>query len=137
MSTPDTFLYNNIRTLFATGGFNWATSPVNAMLVNSLYVPSLSDQYVSAIPPAAIIARDQVLTGVGQTNGVCYGNIPQWDTLIANSIAVAVVLYSKLSTDPISPLIYYGSNGPGFPLTLQGFNYFVGYDSTQGGWFQV
>lgn len=137
MSAPASFLYNNIRSLFATGAFDWPTAPVNAMLVSALYNSSVDDVNVSDIPSGAIIVRDQALSGLAQIDGICSGNIPQWNSLISPSAASAIVLYSKGASDSVSPLIYYSSNGPGFPILLQGFNYFVGYDSTQGGWFQV
>jgi hypothetical protein len=123
--------------LFAAGAFDWATAPIQAMLVNYLYAPSLADQHVSDIPADAVIVRDVPLTGVGQSNGVCYGNIPQFNALLSAFPVAALVLYASTGVDTTSLLVYYTSSGPGFPFAAQGLNYFVGFDSAQGGWFQV
>jgi hypothetical protein len=106
-------------------------------LVNYLYVPSLDDLYVDDIPADAIIVRDVVLTGVGQKKGVCYGTIPQFNALSSPYPVVGIILYSNIGDDTVSPLIYYSSTGLGFPWLALGFNYFVGFDASLGGWFQA
>lgn len=137
MSGPTDFLYNNARHLFATGQLNWPAAAVNAMLVSSGYAPSTGDQYVSAIPPSAIIVRDVALTSLSESNGICAGSIPMFNSLISVYPVAAIVLYVKGVSDSVSPLIYYSSTGPGFPFAVTGFNYFVGFDLSAGGWFQV
>jgi hypothetical protein len=134
---PTDFLYNNARHLFATAQLNWPAAAINAMLVSNLYSPQLSHKNVSDIGSGAIIVRDLVCTGIGETNGVCFCTIPQLQSVVSPYLAVAVVLYVKGSDDAHSPLIYYSSTGPGFPFALQGFSYFVGFDQANGGFFQV
>ena len=137
MSGPTDFLYNNVRHLFATGALNWPSAAINAMLVSSAYAPALTDVNVSDIPSAAIITRDQALTGLSEHNGICAGTVPQWASLISPYVAVAIILYVKGANDSVSPLIYYSSTGPGFPFAVTGFNYNVGFDQSAGGWFQI
>jgi hypothetical protein len=135
---PADFVYNNARYLFATGALDWATATIEAMLVSSSYSPAVTDVHVSDIPSGAIITRDQILTGLGVTAaGACYGAIPTWDALSSIYEVVAVILYKNTGTDSTSPLIYYSSSGPGFPFAVEGLNYFVGYDTSAGGYFQV
>lgn len=134
---PTDFLYNNARHLFATAQLNWPTAAVNAMLVNNQYSPLLTHQYVSDIPSSAIIVRDYALTNLGEKNGICYGTIPEWTGILTPYTVVAIVLYVKGASDSVSPLIYYSSTGPGFPFVLQGFDYAVGFDQSNGGFFQV
>ncbi|MGA3250361.1 MAG: hypothetical protein ABSD12_19770, partial [Paraburkholderia sp.] len=64
------FVYNNARYLFATGGLDWLTAPINAMLVSTNYVSSVNHKYVTDITgqPGSIIVRDQALTGLGVTS---------------------------------------------------------------------
>jgi hypothetical protein len=137
MATPNTFLYNNARHLFASQQLNWATSPINAMLVSAGYAPNLTDQYVSAIPGGAIVVRDLVLTSLAESAGVCSGVIPQMNALLSPAPITALILYSKLANDGISPLIYYSSDGVGFPFLATGFNYSVAFDQTYAGFFQL
>lgn len=131
------FVYDNARQLFATAQINWPAAPINAMLVSSLYVPSLAHVNVSNIPAGAIIVRDLPLTSLASVKGICRGTLPEIIGIVTPYQVVAVVLYVLGINDSVSPLIYYSSTGPGFPFDIVGFNYTVGYDQTQGGFFQV
>jgi hypothetical protein len=138
MAAPTDFVYNSARHGFATAALNWPTLAINAMLVSAQYVPSLSDQFVSAIPSFAILARDAVCTNIAvNAEGICSCLIPEFQSLLSPYIAAAVVLYVQSGLDSTSQLVYYSSTGNGFPFALQGFNYYVGFDSSSGGWFQV
>lgn len=134
---PTDFLYYNVRSLFATAQLNWPVAAVKAMLVSNLYSPQLTHVNVSDIPPSAIIIRDLVCTGIGQKNGVCFCSIPQMTGLTSPYEVIAVILYVAGSDDAHSPLVYYSSTGPGFPFVVDGFSYFVGFDQSAGGFFQV
>lgn len=135
--TPADFVYNNARTMFATAALNWTTAAINAMFVSSDYAPLLTDQYVSDIPASAIILRDYALTNLGVKDGVCYGVVPEITGILSAYTVTAMVLYAKGATDAASPLIYYTSSGYGFPFPVQGFDYYVGFDQANGGFFQV
>ena len=132
-----TFKYNNASSEFATGQLNWPALPVNAMLVNANYSAFPSDVFVSAIPPAAIELRDIALTNLAQLNGLCQGVIPTIKAFLSPDTVVALVLYVKRGSDSTSELLYYSSDGPGFPFVPSGFDYSVGYDQAAGGFFQV
>lgn len=133
-----TFLYGNASQQFATGAWDWLTLTVWAALVDHTYVPNANkDLHVSDIPSTSIIAREGPLTSLTSSNGLVGGNVPQFSSLLSPQIAAAVVLYVSTGTDSTSQLIYYSSDGDGFPLTLAGFNYVVSADLAAGGWFQV
>lgn len=133
------FVYGKARALLAAAGLNWSSAAINAMLVSNAYAPSPnSDQYVSAIPGGAIVIRDIVLTGLGVgAAGQCFGTIPQFLSFASPLTARALVLYVKGANDGVSPLIYYSSTGSGFPFQPAGFNYVIGYDQANGGFFQA
>ncbi len=133
------FVYGKARALIAAAGLNWTTAAINVMLVNGNYAPSPNaDQYVSSIPASAIITRDKALTGLGvSASGACYGTISPYLSLSDPSICTAMILYVKGASDAVSPLIYYSSTGSGFPFKPNGFNYVIGYDQTNGGFFQA
>jgi len=139
MSSTD-FVYNNARYLFATAQLNWLTAPINAMLVSTNYAPSVNHKYVTDITgqPGAVIVRDKALSSLGVNSaGVCYGSIPEIDALLSSYTCQGVVLYSLSGSDATSPLIYFTSSGVGFPFLPLGFNYDIGYDQSNGGYFQV
>lgn len=137
MSAPTDFLYNNARSLFTTKQLNWPVETIKVALLNSLYTPSLQDVNLSAVPAGAFIARDIVMTNLAQIAGVCSGTIPEFIGLTSVYTCVAVLIYKSTGLDTTSPMIYYSSTGVGFPFKPAGFNYFVGFDTTSGGWFQV
>lgn len=132
-----TFVYNNARKLFATKGIDWLTDPINAMLLSAVYSPSPTHRFVSEIPGGSILVRDVALTSLTAEAGICAGLIPEFDAFLSAVDVAAVLLYSKQTLDSASPLIYYSSDGVGFPFTPQGFNYAVVYQQTYGGFFQV
>jgi hypothetical protein len=133
---PTDFVYPKARQALGTAGIDWATASISAVLLSDLYTPSLVDQFVSAIPPAAILAR-AVCTNIAITNGICTCLIPQFNSLLSDYICVAVALFIDTGDDTTSQLVYYSSTGNGFPFALQGFNYYVGPDASSGGWFQA
>ena len=134
---PD-FVYNNARVQFARKNWDWLALPVNAALLTADYTPLSSHVNISDVNPSAIVVRDKALVGLGVTSyGAVYGAIPQFLSLISSSPVAAILLYSLGANDNISPLIYYSSGGLGFPFAPSSLNWNVGYDATNGGWFQV
>lgn len=132
-----TFKYNNASAQFATAQFNWPAMTVKALLLSAGYAPALTDVHVSDIPAAAILGRSTSLTGMAQTNGVCRGTIPQLNSLVTAAPVIAIALYADTGNDTTSQLIYYSSDGSGFPFLASGFNYDITYDQIAGGWFVV
>jgi hypothetical protein len=139
MALPD-FVYNNARYLFATAQINWLIAPVNAMLVSTAYSPSQSHKYVTDVTAQAgsIVVRDIALTNLGVTSaGIVYGTIPELGSLLSPEEVQGVILYELLASDSVSPLLYFTSSGYGFPFLPSGFNYDIGFDQANGGYFQV
>lgn len=138
MSGSTDFVYGAGRKALNTGAIDWLTAPIQAMLVSAVYSPSPnSDKFVSDIPSSAVLVRDTVLTGLGITAaGVCFGTVPPYNALAFSAKVIALVLYVNTGTDSTSHLLYYSSTGSGFPFFAQGFNYVIGYDQANGGFFQ-
>lgn len=133
-----TFKYSKASQLIGSAGLNLVTANITAMLVSGVYAPNPNlDQYVADLPSAAIIARSGLLTGTALTDGVFKGTVPEFEALLNPTKIVALVLYRETGNDSLSELIYYSSDGPGFPFTAVGFDYYVGYDQSNGGFFQV
>lgn len=133
-----TFKYDTAAVAFGTGQINWLTNNIGALLLAANYVPSKAlDQFVSQIPPSAIIARSAQMTSPAIVGGVCRGLIPQFSSLLSTTPVTAFALYQNSGADNTSQLIYYSDQGFGFPFLPQGLNYYVAYDQTNGGWFQL
>ncbi len=132
-----TFVYNNAQALFQTGSLVWATSNIHAAFVNASYAPQPTDLYLSQVPTGAIV-KDVAMTNLGQSSsGVCYGSVPEIKAFLQVVSVVGLLLYLYTGNPATSVLIYYSSNGVGFPFTPQGFNYSVGYDQSNGGFFKL
>lgn len=132
-----TFKYNSVCSSFATGAFNWLTCAPKVILVDAGYVPDPAHNFVNQIPAGSIAVRSAALTSVAQTNGKCTALVPQINALLWPNPIVGVIIYNDTGSDATSRLIYYSSDGFGFPFTAVGFNYAVAYDQAGGGWFQV
>lgn len=130
-----TFKYYNANVLFGTQQLNWRTANIKCLLVTAGYAKLPTDVYVSQIPNAAIVARSANLVGCDIIKGVFTGTVPQFSALAGAVPIVAMVLYQDTGLDTTSPLLFYSSDGVGFPFIPAGVNYFVGYDQANGGWF--
>lgn len=135
----NTFKYYQAAILFGTGALNWAGlgSLAHCMLVSATYVASPSDQFVSAIPAGAIIADNAFASTAINSQGICYGIIPQFNALLSSSPITGMVIYYNTGNPSTSPLIYYSNQGIGFPFLALGFNYGISYNQLNGGWFQA
>jgi hypothetical protein len=133
------FKYGKGSIAIGSGSIDLLTASVQAMLVTASYAPQPNaDAFVSSIPSEAIVIRDVVLTGKGLSPyGVFFGTVPPFNALISTDTVVAIILYVNSGSDATSQLLYYSSGGSGFPFLPQGFNYVVGYDQNNGGYFQV
>lgn len=132
-------VYNNARSQFAAGAWQWASLAVYAALIDGNYTPSaVNDVHLSDIPLTSQLMTGIQLSGLGvRSNGVVYGTFPALDALLLAVPVAAVVLYVKGASESVSPLIYYSASGVGFPFTADGENYSIGYDQLNGGFFQV
>jgi len=140
--TTLTFLYGNASQQFATKQWTWIALRVSALLVDSTYIPLINkDKNVSDIPAGSIAARSNALGAymTAQTSiyGICNGILPTFDGVSWPNPITAIVLYVDTGIDSTSQLIYYSSAGVGFPLIVDGFNYYIAPNLTYGGWFQV
>lgn len=135
-SPSTTFLYNSARAKFSTAQIDWPIETVKCVLLNGAYAPSVQDNFLSDVPNGAIMAT-RTMTGLGQTNGICFGVIPEFDAFLSPSQCIAMLLYIDSGDPTTSQLVYYSADGFGFPFIPQGFNYAVSFDQTAGGYFQV
>lgn len=131
-----TFMYNSARGKFANKQLDWDdASVIKAALVGAAYSPLRTHNFVSDL--TSIVARSGEMTTKVNTSGICKGDIPEFSALLSATEIVGLVIYIDTGSDATSQLLYYSSDGPGFPFTAAGLNYFVGYDQANGGFFEV
>lgn len=113
-------LYDHGRNLFATGGIDWASANLKAILVSSAYVPNLAtDQYLSIIT-SGILSSGVALTGLSASAGVCSANPVTFNGVTAGAIGTQIVIYVDTGVSSTSPLIGYINVGVGLPVTSTG-----------------
>lgn len=132
-----TFLYSKIKSDVATAAFNWPACTPKVMLVSAGYTATPSHQYVTDVTSSAIAVRDLAMSSVAQTNGLCSGIVPTASALVFANPVVALIIYASTGVDSTSRLIYYSSDGAGFPFTPVGFDYAIAFDQLYAGWFQL
>lgn len=138
VASPVTDLvYAAARDAFSDAAISWPASTVKCALIGPGYAPLLTHTWLSDIPAGSILARSANLTNLTHENGVCAGVIPNFQSLLLTEQVIGMALYLDTGVDATSQLVYFSSKGVGFPFFAQGFDYFIGYDLANGGWFQV
>jgi hypothetical protein len=116
-------LYDHGRELFATGGIDWNSANLKAILVTSSYVPNLAtDQFLSVIAGGDIISSGVALTGLSSNAGVCSANPIVFLGVTSGDVATYLIIYVDTGSSSTSPLIALINVAVGLPLTSTGGN---------------
>lgn len=123
-------LYDNARQLFLTAGLNWSTDTIKAVLVNSgAYTvnlashTSLADISLSArISTSGALASKTVAGGAAGAANITF-------TAVSGSTVNAIVLYKDTGTESTSTLIAYIDTATGLPITPNGGDIIVTWDT--------
>jgi hypothetical protein len=125
-------LYDVTRQSFLTGALNWTGgSTFGVLLVDTTQytLNSNTNQYVSDIPSAAIIARQNL------TNPTAIVGAASADALTIDNITGdvgAIVIYENTGTDTTSQLIAYIDTGNNLPSTYSAENVSLVWDTQSG-----
>jgi hypothetical protein len=130
-----TFLYRSAETNFTIGEWSWVDLPVHAAFLSANYTPDDSHATLEDIPSNAVILRDLEMTRLRYVEQLAKGVLPEVPSFQDSREVFALLLYTLGDTDAESELIYYSSDGTGFPWTPQGFDYGVAYRQENGGFF--
>jgi hypothetical protein len=123
-------LYGKGRERFLTGDIAWDTHDIRAVLIDTgNYTVDIDvDEYHSDLPPAAIVATSSNLTAKTTTLGVADAANVTFSTVSGNTVE-AIVIYRWTGTSSNSPLIAYIDSGTNLPLTPNGGDITVAWDS--------
>jgi hypothetical protein len=112
---------------FAQGDIAFLTDTIKVALVATAYTFSSSDEFVTALG-ANIVARSSALASKTTTNGVLNANSPVISA-VTGSVVSYVVLYKDTGSDATSELLVYWDTGTGIPLTPNGGDVSVNFDT--------
>lgn len=135
-------LYPLARQAFLSGTINWLSDTIKVAAVNtstsgSNYTVNLAtDQYLSVIPSAAIIATSSALTSPTVTNGVARAANVTYSSVTGNRID-ALVIYKDTGSAATSPLLAYVDTGTGLPLVPNGGSVEISWDQGANGIFAL
>lgn len=133
-----TALYRAAQVKLNDGTWTWTSLPVAAALLTANYTLNRVDhESMADVPSDAVIVRDIELVRLRSTGALAKGVIPSFDSFLDTREVFALLLYTLADADADSKLIYYSSDGIGFPFTPAGFDYSVAYRQEYGGFFQL
>lgn len=102
---------------------------IKAALVNANYIPSLTTQKFLSEIAAYVLGTSQELSGKTVTGGAFDAADATWKTVAAGSTAKCVVIYKDTGVAGTSPLLVYIDSIDGFPLTTNGGDVTIEWDS--------
>jgi len=135
MSLLGNQLYLTGRTAFAEGSINWLSGSIFACLVHNSsggtsYTPNFTtDQFLSIIPSAAIIAAGQQIPSTTVTNGVCNGGSVLFSSVATAPQIDAIVIYNSTGTAGTSQLIAWIDTGANLPIVPNGGSITITWDT--------
>lgn len=123
-------LYDLGRQAFLDGDLDWSANNIKVILVDtSAYTVNLAtDQFLSIIAGGAIIATSANLSGKTSTAGVADANDVTFNSVSGASVE-ALVIYQDSGSAATSRLIAYIDTATGLPVTPNGGNITVTWDS--------
>lgn len=123
-------LYDKGREAFLSGDIDWISDDIKVVLVDTgAYTVNLSShQFLSSVDPSARIATSSNLTSKSATNGVADAA----DVTLSSVSGVqseALVIYKDTGSASTSPLIAYIDTATGLPVTPDGSDITITWDS--------
>jgi hypothetical protein len=135
-------LYDNARKLFLEGQLDWMNNTIQAVLVDTAnYTPSFSGHvHLADIPPAARNSPGfgpvTLSTGKNTAGGAADADDITFTSVSGPSVE-AIVLFRWVSSPTDSPLIAFIDTGTGLPITPNGGDIIVTWDSGPNKIFKV
>ncbi len=125
-------LYSLGKQKLLEGSIAWLADDIQCMLVDTAdYTVNIAtDEFVSDVvaTPAAEVARSGNLTGKTSTAGIADADDVTFAS-VTGDVSEALVIYRFVTNDADSPLIAYIDTATGLPVTPDGNNINVLWDS--------
>lgn len=123
-------MYTKALQSFLEGGIAWLTDNIKVVLVDSAaYTPAVTThQFLSDIPAGARIATSANLTGKTSTGGAASASNAVFSAA-SGAQSEYVVLYKDTGTATTSNLIYFMDTMTGLPVTPNGGDITLAWDT--------
>lgn len=122
-------LYQLGRQAFLEADLDWTGQDMRVVLVDTAdYTFSQTHQFLSDVPGAARVAVSGALAGKTATNGTADANDVTF-TSVTGDQSEALIIYQHTGVDATSRLVAYIDTATGFPITPNGGNITVVWDS--------
>ena len=123
-------LYDYGRQRYLQGQFNWLTDNVQCFLVDTtVYSVNLAvHQYLSDVSTSAMLTSPVTLTGKATAAGAASAANVTFSAVTGNT-AEAIILFVNTGTPATSPLICYIDTATGLPITPNGGDIIVTWDT--------
>lgn len=123
-------VYGKARELFLNGDLDWASDNIKAVLVDTAaYEVSIdTDDYLADIPEGDRIATSGNLASKTSTLGVADAADVTFST-VTGDVSEAIVIYKDTGDAATSPLIAYIDTATGLPITPNGGDITITWDS--------
>lgn len=132
-----TFLYDSAFLKLNDGTWEWTDLEVRMALLDANYFAEKSHTSLVDIPVNSVVLRDVEMTHLRDVGALAKGILPTQESFLSGQEVIAMLLYTRGDTDADAKLIYYSSDGLGFPFTPQGFDYGFAYKQELGGFFEL
>lgn len=121
-------LYDLGRQAFLDGDIDWSADTIKAALVDTgVYTFSQSHQYYSSVS-SAVVGTPATLASKTSTSGVADAADVTYSA-VSGSTVEALVLYKDTGNAATSPLIAYIDTATGLPVTPNGGDISIAWDS--------
>lgn len=123
-------VYGKARELFLNGDLDWANDNIKAVLVDTAaYEVSIDvDDFLADIPEGDRIATSGNLASKTSTLGVADAADVTFST-VTGDVSEAIVIYKDTGDAATSPLIAYIDTATGLPITPNGGDITISWDS--------
>ena len=123
-------LYDLGRQKFLEGGIAWLTDDIKLILVDLAdYTQNLAtDEFLSDVPSAARVATSGNFTTKTSTDGVADADDVTL-TAVSGDPSEALVIYKDTGVESTSPLIAFIDTATGLPVTPNGGDLTISFDS--------
>lgn len=122
-------LYPLGRQAFLEADLDWTGQDMRVILVDLAdYTFSTAHQFLTSVPAGARVAVSAALTGKTATNGTADADDVTF-TAVTGDPSEALIIYQHTGVDATSRLVAYIDTATGFPVTPNGGNITVTWDS--------
>lgn len=122
-------LYNYARQSFLTGTMDWLTITAKVVLIDTThYSFNATHQYYSTISGSAIVAGPVTITTPTAVDGAAGGDNVTFSS-VSGATVRAIIVYEDTGTPSTSRLIAYIDTATGLPITPNGGDIILQWDT--------